>query len=96
MASVNAQVDGDVIQVSWASPSGHITAMTLIQCHDADEEHESNCSRHDVKNVNTLVVNSTDGTVLTLAVWQDGDKVLSCLIPLQSDSSETKQNGIAT
>ena len=95
-ASVSAREDGDVIQVSWAAPSGYFTALTLIQCHDADEEHESNCSRHDVTNVTALIVNRTDGTVLTLVVWQDGENVLSYQIPLQSDSSETKQNGIAT
>ena len=57
-----------------------------MQCGDSNDDSET-CISHDVTNVTTFTVRRSDGTVLTLIVWQDRDDVLVYRVTISSDSN---------
>ena len=56
-----------------------------MQCRDSVDTTDD-CISHDVTNVNSLIVDRTNGTVLTLVVWQDQDDVLNYQILAMLDT----------
>ena len=86
--SVRAVTAGDAIRVSWATPSGLFTRMTLMQCRDNGDSSDV-CVNHDVTEVTTLSVSRSNGTLLTLVVWQDRDDVLSYDVRIDSNSGDS-------
>ena len=81
------------MHVSWATPSGFFTAVTLMQCGDSDDDSET-CINHNVTHVTTLTVRRSDGTVLTLVVWQDRDDVLSYRVNGDEPDPGNKSTGV--
>ena len=57
-----------------------------MQCGDSNDDSET-CISHDVTNVTTLAVRRSDGTILTLVVWQDRDDVLVYRVTMSPDSN---------
>ena len=91
--SVGTVSEGENIRVSWTTPFGFFTTLSLIQCRDSNDDSE-NCITHDVTDVTTLSVNRSNGTLFTLVVWQDRDDVLSYQFEIDSgDSSSTEDKG---
>ena len=86
--SVSVRAENDVIRVSWATPSGFFTTITLRQCRDSVDTSDD-CISHDVTDVTTLSVSSSNGTHLTLVVWQDRDDVLIHVVPMESTSGRS-------
>ena len=82
--SVSVRAENDVIRVSWATPSGFFTTITLMQCRDSVDTSDD-CISHDVTDVTTLSVSRSSGTLLSLVVWQDRDDVVSYDIPRVSN-----------
>ena len=80
--------EDDDIRVSWATPSGFFTRMTLTQCRDSGDPSDD-CISHDVTNVTTFSVSRSNGTLLTLVVWQDRDDVLSYDVRIDSNSGDS-------
>ena len=94
--SVETRAEGDEIHISWATPSGFFTAVTLMQCLDSgDDNDDSTCIHHNVTSVTTLAVRRSDGTVLTLIVWQDRDDVLSYRVNEDEHNPGNKDSGAA-
>ena len=72
--SVNMELNGDLIMITWAAPVGFFTRITVRQCFL-----NATCVADHViaAGVNSLTVRESDGTEMTLMVWQDRDAVLS-------------------
>ena len=85
---VSVIAERDVIRVSWATPSGFFTMITLMQCSDSVDTPDV-CISHDVTDVITFSVSRSDGTLLTLVVWQDRDDVLSHQVHMFSEANDS-------
>ena len=59
-----------------------------MQCHDSVDASDD-CISHDVTNVTTFSVSRSNGTLLTLVVWQDRDDVLSYDVQMFSESTDS-------
>ena len=81
---MSVRAENDVIRVSWATPSGFFTTITLRQCRDSVDTSDD-CISHDVTDVTTLSVSRSSGALLSLVVWQDRDDVVSYDIPKVSN-----------
>ena len=81
---MSVRAENDVIRVSWATPSGFFTTITLMQCRDSVDTSDD-CISHDVTDVTTLSVSRSSGALLSLVVWQDRDDVVSYDIPKVSN-----------
>ena len=91
---VSVRAERDVIRVSWATPIGFFTRITLMQCRD---DASDVCINHDVTDVTTVSVSRTNGTLLTIVVWQDRDDVLSCRVQTEpNDDEPISKEGEAT
>ena len=80
--------EDDDIRVSWATPSGFFTRMTLRQCRDSGDPSDD-CISHNVTNVTTVSVSRSNGTLLTLVVWQGRDDVLSYDLGMFLESTDS-------
>ena len=72
--SVNTQPLSDRTVITWAAPVGFFTRITVKQCLV-----NTTCVADHVisAGVNVLEVRESDGTEMTLLLWQDRDAVLS-------------------
>ena len=89
---MNVSLARDTVQLTWPAPTSFFTALTMVQCHNADDSHQS-CLHHDVTDVTTLIVIRDDGEWLTLVLWQDLDDVLSYRISIAVESTKTSTSG---
>ena len=66
---------GGFLMVSWQRPTGEFTSVTVYQCRNPADEYDA-CVSHDVINVTSLRVRTSDGQLLTFVVSQDRDDVI--------------------
>ena len=79
-------VIGDFTVISWETPTGFFTRVTVQQCNSND----GLCSEpYDVTGVNTLDVSESDGTELELIVWQNQDPVLRYRLSLKDKDNKS-------
>ena len=72
--SVNIVQRNNITVITWAAPVGFFTRITMKQCFL-----NTTCVQDHVipAGVNELSVRESDGTEMTLMLWQDRDAVLS-------------------
>ena len=84
--SVNIEPLSDSTVITWAAPVGFFTRITMKQCFV-----NTTCVQDHVisAGVNELSVRESDGTEMTLMLWQDRDAVLSYSFTLTAASKST-------